>query len=125
MGFLLFAHTGSTAGSGPVSSPAAFKADWTKARHGAWEGKMDGQTYWYKLDKNAKLWWSSNKGKDWALVDNQMWTDKDGKWLKISNGDLVWSADMGKTWASVPDWTWQGSDGKWYKFDKEWTVWVK
>lgn len=101
------------------------KGDWQKAKNGVWEGKMDGKTYDYKLDKNGKLWWTANEGKEWNMVASQVWADKDGKWMKISNGDLVWSADMGKTWATVPDWTWEGSDGKWYKFDKDWTVWVK
>lgn len=107
------------------SHPSSIKAEWMKAKDGAWAGTMNGKTYWYKLDKDAKLWWSADKGKNWSHVDNQMWADKEGKWLKISNKNLVWSADMGKSWSTVPDWTWQGADGKWYKFDKDWTVWVK
>lgn len=125
IGSLLFANLDSTAVTPSSATTTTINSDWMKAKDGAWEGKMEGKTYWYKLDKNAKLWWSANKGKDWKMVDNQMWADKDGKWVKISNNDLVWSADMGKTWATVPDWTWQGSDAKWYKFDKDWSVWVK
>jgi hypothetical protein len=100
--------------------------EWMKSRNGAWAGDMNGQSYWYKLDKKTgKIWWSTNKGKDWAHVESQMWSDKSGKWMKISDKNVVWSTDMGKTWSTVPDWTWQGSDGKWYKIDKDWNVWEK
>jgi hypothetical protein len=98
--------------------------EWVKSKTGIWEGKADGKNYWYKLDKNAKLWWSSNAGKDWHLVDSQMWADRDGKLLKISNDELIWSADMGKTWAPVPDRTWESADGKWYRLDKSWALWI-
>lgn len=105
--------------------PASVNDDWSKARNGAWAGDMNGKSYWYKLDKDAKLWWSTDKGKNWAHVETQMWSDKDGRWMKVVDKNVVWSTDMGKTWSTVPDWTWQGSDGKWYKFDKDWNVWVK
>lgn len=97
--------------------------EWTKAKDGVWEGVKDKKTYWYKLDKDAKLWWSAN-GKKWAAVDDGMWADADGKWLKIVDGKLMWSADNGGSWAEVPDWKWEGPKGHWYKFDKEWSVWV-
>lgn len=97
-------------------------AEWKKSKSGTWAGKKDTKTYWYKLDKDAKLWWSTD-GKKWAAVDNGMWADKDGKWLKIHNGKLVWTTD-GNNWSEVPDWKWEGSDGKWYKFDDKWTLWV-
>lgn len=97
--------------------------EWTKAKGGVWEGKMDNKTYWYKLDKNAKLWWSTD-GKKWAAVENGMWADKEGKWLKIGDGKLWWSADKGANWAEVPEWKWEGPKGEWYKFDKDWSLWV-
>ncbi|MES2691406.1 MAG: hypothetical protein V4658_13440, partial [Bacteroidota bacterium] len=68
IGSLLFANLDSIAVT-PSSAPTTVNADWMKAKDGAWEGKMDGKTYWYKLDKNAKVWWSANKGKDWKMVD--------------------------------------------------------
>ncbi len=100
-----------------------FKADsWKKVKNQTWPGIKDGTTYWYKIDKMAKLWWSTD-GKKWAPVDDGAWMDKDGKWLKINDGKLVWSSD-GKDWAEVPEWKWQASDGKWYKFDQKWELWV-
>jgi hypothetical protein len=97
--------------------------DWNKAKDGTWAGMMKGKAYWYKLDKSAKLWWSTD-GKKWAAVTDGMWADKDGKWLKIGENKLWWSADMGKNWSEVPEWKWAGPKGEWYKFDKDWTVWT-
>lgn len=96
--------------------------EWKKAATGTWPGMKDGITYWYKLDKKAGLWWSTD-GKKWAAVTDGMWADKAGKWLKIHNKKLVWSTD-GKAWAEVPEWKWEGADGKWYKFDAGWQLWV-
>lgn len=97
--------------------------DWEKSKTGTWSGKKDGKTYWYKLDKNAQLWWSTD-GQQWAVVDGGMWADKDGRWLKIGDGKLWWTADGGKNFAEVPEWKWEAPDGKWYKFDAKWTLWV-
>lgn len=97
-------------------------ADWVKSKTQTWAGSVEGKTYWYKLDKSAQLWWSTD-GTKWAKVESQSWTDKDGKWLKIHEGKLVWSTD-GAKWSEVPEWKWEGSDGKWYKFDKKWTLWT-
>lgn len=97
-------------------------AEWVKSKTQTWAGSIEGKTYWYKLDKPAKLWWSTD-GTKWAEVESQSWTDKDGKWLKIHEGKLVWSTD-GTKWSEVPEWKWEGSDGKWYKFDKKWALWT-
>lgn len=94
--------------------------DWKKSSEGTWEGK---DMVWYKLDKQAKLWWSKD-GKKWEASKDQTWQDKDGKWLKVHDKKLVWSTD-GKTWADVPEWSWASPNGKWYKFDKDWSLWVK
>ncbi len=107
----------------PSSITASIYGDWVKKDDGTWAGNMDGKKYWYKLDSSAKLWWSTD-GKAWAAVDNGMWADKDGKWLKIGEKKLWWSADMGATWSEVPEWKWQGPDGEWYKFDATWNIWV-
>jgi hypothetical protein len=96
---------------------------WMKDPDGAWEGKKSGKTYWYKLDKNFKLWFSSD-AKKWEAVGDDMWIDKSNHWLKVKDKKLVWSGDSGKTWSEVPESKWEGSDGKWYKFDKDWTLWV-
>ncbi|WP_346238233.1 hypothetical protein ABDK00_004070 [Niabella insulamsoli] len=98
------------------------EGDWMKSKTQTWPGMFEGKTYWYKLDKMAKLWWSAD-GKKWAAVESGSWMDKDGKWLKIHEGKLVWSAD-GDSWSEVPEWKWEGSDGKWYKFDNSWKLWV-
>lgn len=98
-------------------------ADWMKSKTGTWPGMKDGKTYWYKIDKKAGLWWSTD-GKKWEAVSDGAWADKDGKWLKIHEGKLVWSTD-GTSWSEVPEWKWEGSDGKWYKFDNKWSLWVK
>ena len=110
------------AGNAVSSAYSSKKAGWKKVANQAWPGVKDGTTYWYKIDKMAKLWWSAD-GKQWAAVEDGAWMDKDGKWLKIYKGKLVWSTD-GKQWDAVPEWKWQGSDGKWYKFDQHWTLWV-
>ncbi|NLR60400.1 hypothetical protein HGH93_19975 [Chitinophaga polysaccharea] len=102
-----------------IHAPAV---EWKKSTTGTWPGMKDGKIYWYKLDKNASLWWSAD-GKKWAAVKDGLWADKEGKWLKIYQGKLVWSTD-GKQWSEVPDWKWEGSDGKWYKFDAKWSLWV-
>jgi len=96
--------------------------EWKKAKDGAWPGMKDGKTYWYKLKKGGNLVWSTD-GKSWAEVPGNAWADKDGKWLKISDGKLLWSKD-GNDCAEVPEWKWEASDGKWYKFDKNWGLWV-
>lgn len=106
----------------PAATTTMAFRDWAKSKTGAWPGQKEGKTYWYKLDKNAGLWWSTD-GKEWAAVKDGTWADKDGKWLKIHNKKLVWSTD-GKAWAEVPEWKWEGSDGKWYKFDNNWGLWV-
>ena len=102
-----------------VHTPAV---SWVKATTGTWPGMKDGKTYWYKLDKKAGLWWSTD-GKQWTAVKDGLWADKEGKWLKIHQGKLDWSTD-GQQWSEVPDWKWEGSDGKWYKFDAKWSLWV-
>lgn len=97
--------------------------DWAKSRTGAWVGKKDGKRYWYKLDKNAQVWWSTD-GKKWAAVEGGMWADKDNRWIKIGDGKLWWTTDDGKNFSEVPEWKWEAPDGKWYKFDAKWTLWV-
>lgn len=93
-----------------------------KSPTGTWPGMQDGKTYWYKLDKKAGLWWSTD-GTKWASVNGSSWADSDGKWLKVHNKKLVWSTD-GKTCSEVPEWKWKASDGKWYKFDAHWSLWI-
>lgn len=97
--------------------------DWEKSKTGTWVGKKDGKTYWYKLDRNAQLWWSAD-GKKWAAVEGGMWADKDNRWIKIGDGKLWWTIDAGKNFSEVPEWKWEAPDGKWYKFDAKWTLWV-
>ena len=97
--------------------------EWFKAKDGIWNGVKDKKNYWYKLDKDAKLW-SSTNGKKWTAVEDGIWCDKDQHCLKVSEGKLVWSADKGASWSEVPEWKWEGPKNEWYKFDKDWTVWV-
>ena len=106
-----------------VSHKLEIQKEFSKKKDGTWAAKMDNKTYWYKLDKSAKLWWSTD-GKKWAEVPNQMWADKAGHWLKLGDSKLWWSADMGKTWSEVPEWKWEGPMGEWYKFDKNWNLWT-
>lgn len=97
--------------------------DWIKSKTSIWAGMKDGKIHWYKLDKNAQLWWSAD-GKKWTPAEGGMWADKDGKWLKIGEGKLWWTADKGKNFSEVPEWKWEGPKGEWYKFDAKWTLWV-
>lgn len=123
IGMMLAAQSTFASNTIAPSNIAEKKADWVKSADGTWAGKMDGKTYWYKLDKSANLWWSTD-GKKWAEVATKMWADKSGKWLKIGDGKLWWSADKGKNWSEVPEWKWEGPNGEWYKFDKDWSLWV-
>lgn len=116
----VFTGTAYAAGNDRPTNFAAY-TDWMKSPAQTWPGMYEGKTYWYKLDKMAKLWWSAD-GKKWAAVESGTWADKEGKWLKIHEGKLVWSKD-GKAWSEVPEWKWEGSDGKWYKFDSSWSLW--
>lgn len=126
--FALFVmHAGITHAAGilpAVTSPHSYTPvyDWMRSPTGAWPGMKDGKTYWYKLDKKAGLWWSTD-GKNWAAVKDGAWADSEGKWIRIHDKKLVWGTD-GKTWSEVPEWKWKGSDGKWYKFDEKWALWV-
>lgn len=121
---ILIAVNGNVQAAAPTSANSYSIAvpDWVKSSTGTWAGMKDGKTYWYKLDKKAGLWWSTD-GKKWAAVKDGAWADKEGKWLKIHDKKLVWSTD-GKAWSEVPEWKWEGSDGKWYKFDGQWGLWV-
>jgi len=121
--FLLTTNVKIHAGTPDPVNHSFIAEEWTKSKDGVWEGIKDKKTYWYKLDKEAKLWWSTN-GKKWEAVTDGMWADADGKWLKIGDGKLWWSADKGANWSEVPDWKWEGPKGHWYKFDKDWSVWV-
>ena len=121
-GSLVVTAVDKAANKAAITYVKAIVRDWMKSKAGTWPGMKDGKTYWYKLDKKAKLWWSAD-GKKWAAVADGAWADKDGKWLKINDNKLVWSTD-GSTWAEVPEWKWEGSDGKWYKFDSSWMLWV-
>jgi hypothetical protein len=109
-----------TVSAASAHTSAIVKGEFEKSKEGTWMGT---DKVWYKLDKDAKVWWSKD-GKKWESVKDGMWQDKEGKWLKINEKMLVWSADGGKTWAEVPEWKWEGTDGRWYKFDKEWKLWV-
>ncbi|MBT1707750.1 hypothetical protein KK062_05940 [Fulvivirgaceae bacterium PWU5] len=104
----------------PLYKKTTVSDNWKKSPESTWEGK---DKVWYKLDKQARLWWSKD-GKKWETSKDQTWQDKDGKWLKIHDKKLVWSMD-GNTWAEVPEWSWASPNGKWYKFDKDWSLWVK
>ncbi|WP_315822943.1 hypothetical protein [Paraflavitalea speifideaquila] len=66
----------------PATAHTITVGDWTRSATGTWAGMKDGVTYWYKLDKKAGLWWSTD-GKKWADVKDGAWADKEGKWLKI------------------------------------------
>lgn len=112
-----------TLAASPAGHIITYDVPWMKVKTGIWEGKKEDKTCWYKLDKNAKLWWSAD-GKKWTMVDDGMWPDKDGKWLKIGEGKLWWTADDGKNFSEVPEWKWEGPKGEWYKFDAKWTLWI-
>lgn len=97
--------------------------DWERSKTGIWTGKKEGKMHWYKIDKNAQVWWSAD-GTAWSAVEGGMWTDRDGRWFKIGDGKLWWTADGGKNFSEVPEWKWHSPDGNWYKFDAKWTLWV-
>jgi len=123
IGMMLAAKTSSAFTTLSNSGSMNITGDFMKKADGTWAGMMKGKMYWYKLDKSAKLWWSTD-GKTWAEVSDGMWADKAGHWVKIHENKLMWSADSGKTWAEVPEWKWEGPKGEWYKFDKDWSLWM-
>lgn len=78
---------------------------------------------WYKLNTtDNSIWWSTD-GNVWNTVNDAMWQDFEGKWLKVAEQKLWWSAD-GKAWAQTPEWQWQDVNGVWNKFDQEWNLWT-
>ncbi|MES2629229.1 MAG: hypothetical protein V4616_09715 [Bacteroidota bacterium] len=97
---------------------------WKKANDGYWQGMYEGKSYWYKMDESGNLQRSSN-GKSWSRVDDAMWMDNSGRWVRVTDNTLMWSEDKGKMWTPVPDRQWQSSNGNWYKFDGGWTVWSR
>src|SRR5215207_7553308 len=88
---MLGVNAKSPAVSASKLTPASVNSGWVKSKEGTWAGMKDGKSYWYKLDKSAKLWWSADGGKKWAAVADGMWADKDGKWLKIVKNNLMWT----------------------------------
>lgn len=120
-GMIAFANTSSLTASS-IGTQTLKPKPFMKKADGTWAANHEGKTYWYKLDKEASLWWSTD-GKKWAKVESGMWADKSGRWLKIGENKLWWSADMGKTWSEVPEWKWEGPRGEWYKFDANWQLW--
>ncbi|WP_126245506.1 hypothetical protein [Chitinophaga rhizosphaerae] len=121
---LLLQATGvlSAAFPGPPA-PASHNVNWVKSKSGSWAANREGKSFWYRLDRNARIWWSPD-GHEWAEVTDGMWADKQDRWLKIGEGKLWWTADAGKNFEEVPEWKWQGPRGEWYKFDAKWTLWV-
>lgn len=97
---------------------------WRKSNDGYWHSKHEGKTYWYKRDDTGNLSRSLD-GKSWKKVDDNMWVDNDGRWVRITDNTLMWSEDRGKLWVPVPDRKWRGNDGQVYKFDGSWTVWSR
>jgi hypothetical protein len=96
---------------------------WQKTKDNVWPGQVNGEVYFYKLDKGAKLLWSAD-GKSWDTDADGMWADKEGNFMKIDGGKVMWSPDGANTWQDTPEWKWQAVDEKWYKLDKDWNVWV-
>ncbi|MES2779213.1 MAG: hypothetical protein V4651_04860 [Bacteroidota bacterium] len=96
---------------------------WKKARNNSWPGVVDQQTYRYKLDANAKLWFSAD-GKNWQEDADGIWSDKEAVFYKLDGTKLIQSTDGGNTWNETPEWKWLAIDGRWYRLDKDWDVWV-
>jgi hypothetical protein len=96
---------------------------WEKAKNNSWPGVVNEQTYRFKLDANAKLWWSAD-GKKWEEDTDGMWTDKEGVFYKLDGSRLAQSTDAGNSWNETPEWKWLAVDGRWYKLDKDRMVWV-
>ncbi len=91
-----------------------------KSLDGVWIGAKN---TWYKLNAiDNSVWWSAD-GKVWNTVNDGMWQDLEGKWLKIAEQKLWWSLDW-KAWAQTPEWKWRGVNGVWNKFDQDWNLWT-
>ncbi len=97
--------------------------NWKKAKNNSWPGVVNEQMYWYRIDANAKLWWSGD-GKKWEEDADGMWADKEGVFYKIDGSQLAESTDGGSTWNETLQWKWMAVDGRWYKLDKDKIVWV-
>lgn len=120
---LLLANPASPATRPGPPAPQSRENSWVKSKTGAWAAHSEGKSFWYKLDKNARVWWSPS-GHEWSELPGGMWADKQDRQLKIGEGKLWWTADEGKNFEEVPEWKWQGPRGEWYKFDAKWTLWV-
>lgn len=103
-----------------VVSEATEKFIFEKSLDGVWVGTKN---TWYKLNAtdNSVLW--SEDGKVWNTVNDGMWQNLEGKWLKIAEQKLWWSMD-GQAWVQSPEWKWQGVNGVWNKFDLSWNLWA-
>lgn len=99
------------------------QSGWQKAREGQWQGNYEGTTYYYKMQDGVLK--RSRNGNSWSNVDEAMWMDDAGRWVRVNDNTLMWSEDNGKLWVPVPQREWRGSDGKSYKFDGGWTVWYR
>ncbi len=96
--------------------------NWKKTKNNSWPGVVNEQTYWYKLDASAKLWWSAD-GKKWEEDADGMWADQEGVFYKINGTQLAESTDGGSTWNETPQWKWLAVNGRWYKLDKDRVLW--
>ena len=118
----IFVLSSITNASAQTKKPISSVIDWQKSSTGTWIGM---NRYTYKFDKANTIVFSSEDGTNFTEVQENVWQDKNGKWLKIYNGKLMSSNDGSKTWSEVPEWKFEGGDGKWYKFDSTWTLWIK
>lgn len=103
------------------TNPAGYK--WKRVNDNVWPGQVNGEMYFYKLDKNTSLLWSPD-GKKRETDSDGMWADKEGNFMKIDGGKVVWSPDGGNTWQDTQEWKWEAVNLKWYKLDKDWNLWV-
>lgn len=106
-----------------VNTVFAQQENWLKPASPYWQGKSDTMAYWYTIDVEGKLAWTTNTEK-WTIAPQPLWSDYDGRLYKINGSELMVSPDTGHTWTKSTERYWRGSDGMWYGFDQNWTLWT-
>lgn len=108
----------------PVNISTAFgQENWVQPSKPYWQGKTDTIAYWYTIDAEGRLAWTTDTEK-WTIAPQSLWWDAEGHLYRIKGSDLMMSPDTGSTWVKATSRYWRGSDGMWYGFDDNWTLWT-
>lgn len=106
---------------GQKDTSALRNQNWQKSNSPTWKGSSNGKAYTYRMEKSSLQ--RSTDGKTWETVKDGVWTDNDGRWMRMYDNSVIWSDDQGKTWNDVINGQWQGTGNTWYRFDRDGNLW--